>query len=382
MQAPCRSVDDEIYQKKLIFVYAENLLNIPDFPKFKELVAAFGEDIFFLINPRWQKLICRGLNREYLSGLAEGKDVEHVLGELQTAAALLIMIENEISVERTVAVFNYLESLEVINPEFLDIFEKILPPEVFRELQLDYISKFGSEEDIAAAIKLPYPGKTPAKDAVYLFYNAIAKENLTKAKEIAATFPDDKLRPVFQNIYDVAAGNFDFENLSNSGAAQDKATLYAWLNKCKTPEQVHSVTGIADKAFWSDPEFANAVGYTLAMVGGDLEEAEKLLEYSLKCRPDNSNYLDSMAMILFKKGKLSEAQQMMQNAIRKLESRSSYKTLLDHAGDIELALGNREMALTYYRRALKCFSRKAPNFAETEQIRRKIEKLESAGNGK
>ena len=95
------------------------------------------------------------------------------------------------------------------------------------------------------------------------------------------------------------------------------------------------------------PDFQNYIAYTWIEQGINLDQAEKYLEKALKSVPDNYAYLDSMAWLYFKKKDYRKAKKFILEALEISEE----GVLLDHAGDIFAALGEREKALAYWQRA-------------------------------
>lgn len=100
---------------------------------------------------------------------------------------------------------------------------------------------------------------------------------------------------------------------------------------------------------------ANALGYLLAQRGEDLAEAEACLTMALDKEPDNAAYLDSMAWILYRSARFEQAAAYIARAIV-ADGDAPDPVILDHAGDIYAALGAKEKAVEYWRRALAFFS--------------------------
>jgi tetratricopeptide (TPR) repeat protein len=117
-----------------------------------------------------------------------------------------------------------------------------------------------------------------------------------------------------------------------------------------------------------DPATCNFLGYILADHNQSLDEAEKLILLAVEAEPENDAYLDSLAWVYFRQNRLPEAQEAMNRAIRagmdKLDG-----VILDHAGDICIALELRELAAWYWGEAIRAG---APG---KEAIRAKIDRL-------
>lgn len=107
-------------------------------------------------------------------------------------------------------------------------------------------------------------------------------------------------------------------------------------------------------------EALNYLGYMWAERGVHLEEARGLIERALKLEPDNSAYLDSLAWVLFRQAKPSEALPHMQKAMRLSEQEAAAgspeepdATMLDHLGDILAALNRWPEAREAWEKAVK-----------------------------
>jgi len=107
----------------------------------------------------------------------------------------------------------------------------------------------------------------------------------------------------------------------------------------------------------------NYLGYMYAERGINLDQAETMVAQALQAEPDNAYYIDSMGWIYFKQGKISQAQQELERAVKILPDDPA---LRDHLGDIYSALGQSEKALEQWSKALELDPKK-------EEIKKKIE---------
>lgn len=94
----------------------------------------------------------------------------------------------------------------------------------------------------------------------------------------------------------------------------------------------------------------NYLGYMLAERGIRLDYAQELIEKALKASPDNGAYLDSYGWVLYQKGKYKEA---LENLMKAYQVIDSDPTILDHIGDVYSALGERDKAEEFWKKALK-----------------------------
>lgn len=97
-----------------------------------------------------------------------------------------------------------------------------------------------------------------------------------------------------------------------------------------------------------DPIALNLVGYVWADQGINLPKAERMIRDALKSRPDDPYILDSMAWVLHRQGKHTQAYACIRKALRKLDADP---TIHEHAGDILKGMGRKKKALEHYRKA-------------------------------
>ena len=93
----------------------------------------------------------------------------------------------------------------------------------------------------------------------------------------------------------------------------------------------------------------NYLGYMLAERGERLPEALEMIERALKSEPQNGAYLDSYAWVLYKLGRYQDALLQIQKAVT---ATNNDPVVIEHLGDIQFALGNRENARDAWQTAL------------------------------
>lgn len=102
-----------------------------------------------------------------------------------------------------------------------------------------------------------------------------------------------------------------------------------------------------------DPEVYNMLGYSFADHDYKLDDAEKYLDKARQLMPESAAIADSCAWLYYRKKDYAKAKNMMQRAFRLYgSSEMDDPVMLDHAGDIEYALGNTAEAKKYWQRAL------------------------------
>lgn len=114
----------------------------------------------------------------------------------------------------------------------------------------------------------------------------------------------------------------------------------------------------------------NFLGYMLAEQGRELNEAEDLVRRALKLKPDDGSYLDSLGWILYQRKEYKQALETLNKA---LEGSPAEGVIMEHVGDVHMALGDKMTAAQYYDRSLKT------NLEERDRIRieRKFKELAS-----
>ena len=110
---------------------------------------------------------------------------------------------------------------------------------------------------------------------------------------------------------------------------------------------------LAGKRIATEASKANSFGYTALLLGLDRDLAEKRIRHALSLRPRESSYLDSLAWARYLAGDHAGAWKYMEQALRYCEPEAEHCELLQHAGAIRLALGDREGARRYCTQALK-----------------------------
>ena len=135
------------------------------------------------------------------------------------------------------------------------------------------------------------------------------------------------------------------------------------LNRFQEATQVYRE---AQKLKPDDAMVQNNLGYLLLEKGGDIKEAIRLIEASLKQDPKNGSTLDSWGWALFKQGKAKEAEEALRKAV---DLRPYNPDIRKHLGEVLLKQGNKEEALAQWERAL------AYAFPERKELEERTRKL-------
>lgn len=130
---------------------------------------------------------------------------------------------------------------------------------------------------------------------------------------------------------------------------------------------------LAARGELTHPDYANSIGYVSAELNVNLEEAEKLIRQALSVDANNPAYLDSLAWVLFRRGKFEEADAEIRQAIRFARPGQEMGVLYWHAGEIAAARGKRDEARRFYLMALAERDRELDRAA----VEKRLKELES-----
>jgi tetratricopeptide (TPR) repeat protein len=136
----------------------------------------------------------------------------------------------------------------------------------------------------------------------------------------------------------------------------------------------------------NDPTFNNDLGYIWADHDMNLDEAEKMIRKAIdedrkqrrkaksELKPeedkDNAAYLDSLGWVLFKKKKFQEAKPILQKAAEDKEGQ--HIEILDHLAEVHLALGEKDEAISVWKKALEVAGDSKREQEKKVQVEKKI----------
>lgn len=198
-------------------------------------------------------------------------------------------------------------------------------------------------------------------------------EALQLAREGRAMFQDDEEFWILE-----ASLLEDQENLSDALNVLEVA-LKKWPDEPELlflfgvlldkTDQKDEALAVMERIVTISPDHADALnylGYTLADRNQQLDRAYTLLTKAKRLKPDNGYIQDSMAWVLYRMGRLPEAWEEIQQAVKLADSDP---IIWEHYGDIAASLGNIQEARTGYEKSLTL------NPEDPEAVRRKLEAL-------
>jgi predicted negative regulator of RcsB-dependent stress response len=86
---------------------------------------------------------------------------------------------------------------------------------------------------------------------------------------------------------------------------------------------------------------------------------------------DNPSYLDSLAWVLFKKKQFAEAKKHMLEAVKGEEEGQNLE-ILDHLGDIQMALGEKDAAVKSWKKGLEFASTSKRDKERKVEVEKKL----------
>lgn len=121
-----------------------------------------------------------------------------------------------------------------------------------------------------------------------------------------------------------------------------------------------------DKALENNPKNYGALNnysYYLALLGRDLDKAERMSGEVIKANPENATYLDTYAWVYFKQGRYALARLYLKKAIDLSDEASA--EMYEHYGDVLAVTGQEAEAVEWWKKALEAGG-------DSELLRRKI----------
>jgi len=162
----------------------------------------------------------------------------------------------------------------------------------------------------------------------------------------------------------------------------------AALNELKKPDKALADIRKIHQMLSSLPLYKNNLGYQLADMGLELAEAERLIRQALAAtdatKRDYVAPLDSLAWVLYKQGKFSDAARLFLQVVRRSrELDYVHPILFDHAGDGFYRLGWTEKAIELWSKALDTAAEDKTDSREVRKVKRDTPaKIKAAKAGK
>lgn len=123
-----------------------------------------------------------------------------------------------------------------------------------------------------------------------------------------------------------------------------------------------------------DPSALNFVGYTLSLMDRDLERAENLVRKALEIKPDDGYIMDSLAWVLFKRGKSDDALKFLEKAFVRVKSDP---IISEHLGDVLTSKDRFQDAIEAYKKSI---SLNPDNLLVQEKLKKLENRTDSSSN--
>ncbi len=214
---------------------------------------------------------------------------------------------------------NYLKSLDFNETNF-NVWQNLLTIE-FQDLQ-DTESVIKHSE---SALEL-FPNQ-----AVLYFYNGAANSVAKNYDEAAYALEQSKR----------LANNNELAIYSNMYLGD----VYNELKDYKKSEEAYETVLKLDP---TNDYVLNNYSYFLALRQEKLEYAKKLSTRLLELNPENANYLDTHAWVLYKQGEYKQARKLLEKAI---ENDANNGVIVEHYGDILFKMGEVDQAVKQWMKA-------------------------------
>ena len=128
--------------------------------------------------------------------------------------------------------------------------------------------------------------------------------------------------------------------------------FYLWLvtllDDEKRSEEALPILKEAAVVHPSSPGIKNTLAYLWAERNENLKEANRLINEALDVHPENAAYLDTKGWILFRLNRPFAAIQLL---LKAAERYPNDPVILDHVGDVLLAIGRKEDAIAFWKKS-------------------------------
>jgi tetratricopeptide (TPR) repeat protein len=231
-----------------------------------------------------------------------------------------------------------------------------LKPRVIRRLVMTIAKQGSTEKALAMLDRLT---KADPKNWLML---ALRAEVLREADRL-----EDAVK-VYQKVIEMVGKDDRLEKRDREDYAGDYRYLLSglYIDLGQVDKAAEQLKALLEKDP-NNPMYNNDLGYIWADHGKNLAEAEKLIRKAIEedrklrrkaspaLRPgeerDNPAHLDSLAWVLFKRGKAKEARPYLLEAVKDKEGQ--HTEVYDHLGDVHMALGEKDEAIKAWTKAVE-----------------------------
>lgn len=282
------------------------------------------------------------------------------------------MASNQLDMERKIAVllslFEASQSDSILRKEAFSILDDIiaLKPEDPRIYAMygDYLSREGKDKEAVAQYKqaLVYGQKFPIWEQILLIemQNRMFDDLRKDAPEALSSFPNQPLPYLLAGIAfnennrgekaldyleEGVAYVFDNPQLKFEFLIQSAAAHHQLENHAESDDYFDQALVINSNSALA----LNNYAYYLSLRGENLDKALVMSKKANEISPKNPVYLDTMAWVLHRDNKNEEARKVMEEALGLMKT--AEPEMLEHYGDILMALGENDLAKENYLKA-------------------------------
>ena len=224
--------------------------------------------------------------------------------------------------------------------------------------RMELLPELLAREDREGVRKICAEGrKFDSQQIAFYLYEALSLNELGRADEAIAVLEEGE------------------EKLNDKVDKGIRSEMVALLGDLYHQEQlVDSAYSAYEKAIAYDNAnlpCLNNYAYFLSKEGIQLDKAESMSKRTIEAEPENVTYLDTYAWILFQQERYTQAKIYIDQTLKGSEETPENATLFDHAGDIYFRCGEVDLAVAYWKKALKLTEDKTLRKELQLKVRRK-----------
>jgi tetratricopeptide (TPR) repeat protein len=243
------------------------------------------------------------------------------------------------------------------------------------------LTKARAEAD-AALSKFPKDKGVIAEHATVLVDQGKVDEGVKELRNSTKT-PDFKVEIAIAQLYETAKRYPDMGKALDAAeklttTEDEKADIYFMRGAMYEHEKKLAESEAAFRKVLeispNNPGALNYLGYMLADRNMKLDEAYTLVKKALDQDPANGAYMDSLAWVYYRQGKLSEAETLLIRALEKIKD----PTVHDHLGDVYFKEGKTPEAVAQWQASIKEYKEGNQADVEPSEMAKVTQKLQSA----
>ena len=243
------------------------------------------------------------------------------------------------------------------------------------------LAKARAEAD-AALSKFPKDVGVIAEHATVLTDQGKVDEGVKELRNASKT-PDIKVEVAIAQLYESAKRYNDMAKALDAAEKlaktdDERADIYFRRGAMYEHEKKFDESEAAFRKVLEispgNPGALNYLGYMLADRNMKLDEAFTMVKKALDQDPTNGAYMDSLAWVYYRQGKLNDAEGLLIRALEKIKD----PTVHDHLGDVYFKEGKTSEAAAQWQASLKEYKDGNQADVEPAEMAKVTQKLQSA----